>query len=60
MELTITEGRFHQVKRMIQAIGGEVTYLKRLSMGGLSLGSLLEKGDYRELTPEEVEILKRN
>lgn len=60
IELTITEGRFHQVKRMIQAIGGEVTYLKRLSMGGLSLGKSLTKGDYRELTSEEVDILKRN
>lgn len=60
IELTITEGRFHQVKRMIQAIGGEVTYLKRLSMGGLSLGNSLAKGDYRELTSEEIDILKRN
>lgn len=60
IELTITEGRFHQVKRMIQAIEGEVTYLKRLSMGGLSLDNALEKGKYRELTIEEVEILKRN
>ena len=60
IKLTITEGRFHQVKRMIQAIGGEVTYLKRLSMGGLVLDELLQKGDYRELTHEEVGILKRN
>ena len=60
IRLTITEGRFHQVKRMIQAIDGEVTYLKRLSMGGLTLDETLEKGIYRELTPEEVEILKRN
>lgn len=60
IKLTITEGRFHQVKRMIQAIGGEVTYLKRLSMGGLILDESLQKGDYRELTQEEVDILKRN
>ncbi len=60
IKLTITEGRFHQVKRMIQAIGGEVTYLKRLSMGGLELDESLQKGDYRELTQEEVDILKRN
>lgn len=60
LHLTITEGRFHQVKRMIQAIEGEVTYLKRLSMGGLSLDKTLEKGNYRELTTEEVDILKRN
>lgn len=60
VELTITEGRFHQVKRMIKAIDGEVTYLKRLSMGGLSLENSLAKGDYRELTAEEIDILKRN
>lgn len=60
IELTITEGRFHQVKRMIQAVGGEVTYLKRLSMGGLSLDETLAKGAYRELSMDEVERLKRN
>lgn len=59
IKLTITEGRFHQVKRMIQAIDGEVTYLKRLAMGGLTLDKALEKGSYRELTPEEVDMLKR-
>ncbi len=60
IHLTITEGRFHQVKRMIGAIDGEVTYLKRLSMGGLSLDTSLEKGSFRELSLEEVEILKEN
>lgn len=60
IHLTITEGRFHQVKRMIQAVGGEVTYLKRLSMGGLKLDETLEKGSYRELSLEEIEILKKN
>lgn len=60
LHLTITEGRFHQVKRMIQAINGEVTYLKRLSMGGLSLDEALTKGSYRELSLEEIEILKGN
>lgn len=58
IHLTITEGRFHQVKRMIHAIDGEVTYLKRLSMGGLSLEESLTKGSYRELSLEEVELLK--
>ncbi len=60
IKLTITEGRFHQVKRMIHAIGGEVTYLKRLSMGGLTLEETLEKGCYRELTPEEIDVLRGN
>lgn len=58
MELTITEGRFHQVKRMVQAVGGSVTYLKRLSMGSLSLDSELPKGAYRPLTEDEITQLK--
>lgn len=58
MELTITEGRFHQVKRMIKAIDGEVTYLKRLSMGSLRLDESLPLGSYRELTGIEVDNLK--
>lgn len=59
MELTITEGRFHQVKRMIQAVGGSVTYLKRLSMGSLLLDPDLPKGEYRPLTEIEISDLKR-
>ncbi len=55
-ELTIHEGRFHQVKRMFEAIGCTVTYLKRLSMGSLSLGEL-EKGEYRKLTEDEIKDL---
>ena len=58
MELTITEGRFHQVKRMVQAVGGSVTYLKRLSMGTLSLDETLSKGSYRALTEQEIMALK--
>lgn len=52
-ELTISEGRFHQVKRMFEAVGCTVIYLKRLSMGSLTLGNL-EKGEYRKLTEEEI------
>lgn len=54
MKLTITEGRYHQVKRMIEAIDGSVTYLKRLSMGPLLLDEKLPKGAYRPLTDEEI------
>ncbi|MBR2044861.1 MAG: rRNA pseudouridine synthase [Agathobacter sp.] len=57
-ELTIHEGRFHQVKRMFEAVGCTVTYLKRLSMGSLTLGDL-QKGEYRKLTIEEVEMLQK-
>lgn len=59
MELTITEGRYHQVKRMVQAVGGSVTYLKRLSMGTLSLDPGLPKGSYRPLTEKEISDLKQ-
>ena len=57
-ELTIHEGRFHQVKRMFEAVGCTVTYLKRLSMGSLMLGDL-QKGEYRKLTGEEVKSLQK-
>ncbi len=57
IELTIQEGKFHQVKRMFEAVGKKVTYLKRLSMGSLVLDEALELGDYRELTEEELKLL---
>ncbi len=56
--LTIREGRFHQVKRMLQAVGNEVVYLKRLSMGSLRLPKDLEKGAYRPLSEEEIYKIK--
>lgn len=58
INLTIQEGKFHQVKRMFEAVGKEVIYLKRISMGGLALDPLLSPGDYRRLTNDEVEYLK--
>lgn len=57
IELTIQEGKFHQVKRMFQAVGMEVIYLKRLSMGSLVLDETLPVGSYRALTEEEVKSL---
>lgn len=54
IELTITEGKFHQVKRMFHAAGKEVVYLKRLSMGSLVLPEDLKPGEYRKLTDEEL------
>ena len=56
--LTIREGKFHQVKRMFEALGCRVTYLKRLSMGSLSLDDSLKPGEYRPLTGRELERLK--
>ena len=58
IEVTIREGRFHQVKRMFEAIGCEVTYLKRLSMGSLKLDENLQTGACRPLTEEELRRLK--
>lgn len=52
--LTIREGRFHQVKRMFQAVGKRVIYLKRIRMGSLCLDESLKPGEYRRLTEEEV------
>ncbi|MCM3619522.1 rRNA pseudouridine synthase [Sutcliffiella horikoshii] len=59
IEITIVEGKFHQVKRMFQAVGKTVIYLKRLSMGELKLDEDLELGEYRELTDEELELLQQ-
>ena len=56
--ITISEGKFHQVKRMFKAVGNEVLYLKRLKMGNLWLDESLELGKYRELTEEELNSLK--
>jgi len=58
VHLTIEEGKFHQVKRMFKALSMEVTYLKRISMGELKLDDSLKLGEYRELTEEEVGILR--
>lgn len=58
IQLTIHEGKFHQVKRMFEAVGCSVTYLKRLSMGPLALDEKLAPGEYRRLTDEEINMLK--
>lgn len=55
--LTIQEGRFHQVKRMFEAVGKKVIYLKRLSMGTLCLDEDLPKGAFRALTEQEIKEL---
>ena len=55
--VTITEGKFHQVKRMFEAVGKKVVYLKRLTMGPLSLDESLALGEYRELTEKEKQQL---
>jgi len=58
IRLTIQEGKFHQVKRMFEAVDKEVIYLKREEFGGLILDPTLEEGEYRELSDEELSVLK--
>lgn len=56
--VTLREGKFHQVKRMLAQRGKPVVYLKRVRMGNLPLDPALSRGDFRFLTPEELEILR--
>lgn len=56
--IKISEGKFHQVKRMCERVGKTVTYLKRIAIGNLELDDTLELGEYRELTAEELDMLK--
>lgn len=56
--LTIQEGKFHQVKRMFEAMNCQVTYLKRISMGSLTLDESLQPGAYRRLTEAEIKMLR--
>lgn len=58
IELVIYEGKFHQVKRMFEAVDKHVVFLKRLEMGALALDESLVKGAYRQLTDEELERLQ--
>ncbi|MCT4585778.1 MAG: rRNA pseudouridine synthase [Peptostreptococcaceae bacterium] len=58
IELTIREGKFHQVKRMFKSLEMTVLYLKRVSMGSLKLDENLSLGEFRELTKDELESLK--
>ncbi|AME09311.1 16S rRNA pseudouridine(516) synthase [Gemella sp. oral taxon 928] len=57
--ISITEGKFHQVKRMMKSLGVDVTYLKRISIGTLILDEDLKLGEYRYLTDKEIKNLKK-
>jgi len=59
IELTITEGKFHQVKRMFEAVGKRVIYLKRIAMEEWTLEPTLAKGKYRRLTEAEINYLQQ-
>lgn len=58
VEVVITEGKYHQIKRMFAAVDKEVLYLKRIAMGSLVLDGQLERGQYRPLSIEELDALR--
>ncbi len=58
--ITISEGKFHQVKRMMEYVGCKVTYLERVTFGNLTLDNNLKRGEFRKLTEEEIECLKNS
>lgn len=58
VSLTIREGKFHQVKRMMEAVGCPVKFLKRMTMGPIALDETLKPGEYRPLTEKELELLQ--
>ena len=60
VEVVITEGKYHQIKRMFAARGREVLYLKRISMGSLTLDNTLKKGEYRPLSRQEITELRQS
>ncbi len=59
VRVTVTEGRYHQVKRMFAAVGKQVLFLKRIQMGSLALDPSLLPGEYRSLTQREIDELKK-
>lgn len=58
VRITIFEGKFHQIKRMFETLGHKVLYLKRTSMGGLGLDRSLKPGQAREITEDELKLIK--
>ncbi len=57
-EITICEGKYHQIKRMFAAVCNKITYLERISFGSIKLDEALERGKWRELTPDEELLFK--
>lgn len=58
--ITITEGKYHQIKRMFEALGNKISSLERVNFGGIDLDKALESGNFRVLTDEELKLLKEN
>lgn len=57
-EITLTEGKYHQIRRMVEKVGSKVEFLERFSFGNIRLDPLLERGEWRELTPDEQALLE--
>lgn len=57
-EITVYEGKFHQIKRMFAAVGNKITYLERISFGGIKLDASLCRGEWRYLTNDEIALLE--
>ena len=59
-EITLTEGKYHQIKRMLEAVDNKITYLERISFGGILLDPRLPRGEWRYLTPDEEKLFSKN
>lgn len=57
-EITLTEGKYHQIKRMFAAVSNKITYLERISFGHILLDPALARGEWRELTPDEESLFR--
>ncbi|MBQ0009791.1 MAG: pseudouridine synthase, partial [Ruminococcus sp.] len=57
-EITVTEGKYHQIKRMFSAIGNEITYLERITFADIPLDPSLDRGEWRFLSPEEIAVIE--
>ena len=58
-EITLTEGKYHQIKRMLEAVNNKITYLERISFGNIALDPALSRGEWRYLTSEEEKIFSK-
>lgn len=58
-EITLTEGKYHQIKQMLYAVGNRITYLERIKFADIALDTSLERGEWRFLTEEETEKLRK-
>ena len=58
--ITIIEGKYHQIKLMMEAVHNQITYLERITFGPLSLDAALQRGEWRELTAEEIDALNQS